>query len=296
MAKLLAVDGNFFLHRALDVCAKRKDPNHLVKNTFSMFLSMVAADAKTINATHVHVSFDAKRSFRHDIDKNYKANRVKTGGTTIVRDDGSEFHTDVTPGSLVKPAREVLDLAGIAHDQRKAMEADDLLGSLAALAGPKLRVVLDTRDKDLARCVNEYVRLWWPIEKKYIDEAGVLKHFGVRPKQIGDYLSLLGDKVDNIPGVPGVGKDTAAKWLAEYGTLDKALKDKKIKARLSPHMDKLVMARKLVTLKTDIKFDIDEMVPKKINPDLADLVWAIPSSLKDLADSQKLLKMKGLFG
>lgn len=295
MAKLLSVDGNYFLHRALSVVSKKRDPKFLEKNTLSMFVSFVANDAILHNATHVLVCFDAKRSFRNDIYKGYKANRIKSGDTTIVMDDGTEFTTDITPGSLVPKAKKIMGYAGLAVAHRKGFEADDLLGSIASYGSKSMKIVLDTRDKDLAATVNEYVTLYWPTEKRHIDETAVLKHFGVRPYQIRDLLCLLGDTVDNIPGVPGVGQKTAVKWLTEHGSISKALKNEKIKKQLEKHMSVLVMARKLVTLRTDLKFDVTEMIPNKIDPQLEEHIWSIPSALKDLADSRKLLKLKGLF-
>lgn len=259
-----------------------------------MFLNMVAGDAAMLHATHVLVCFDAKRSFRNDIYKGYKANRTKSGTTTVILDNGQEFTTDITPGSLVKPAREMLALAGLYTSQKKMMEADDLMGS-AAFCIPG-RIVIGTRDKDIAVCVNNRVSLWWPIEKKHVTPAVVLKHFGVNPVQITDYLSLLGDKVDNIPGVPGCGPKTACALLLKYGSLDKAVKDPVFRSKYKAHRRTLAMARKLVTLKTDVKYDIEDLVPQKIDTALKELVWAVPDTLKDLAESRKMSKMKGLFG
>lgn len=293
MSKAFVVDGNFYLWRAMSVVLKRKNPEKLVKNTLTMFLNMVAGDAVMHHSSHVLICFDAKRSFRNDIYSGYKANRTH-GETTVIFADGREFRTDITPGSLVKPAKEMLDLAGLAHSQVKLREADDLMGS-AAISLP-CRIVIGTRDKDIARCVNERVSLWWPIEKRLIGPKEVLKHFGVNPIQITDYLSLLGDKVDNIPGVPGCGPKTACAILAKFGSLDDAIKDKAFRLKYHEHRTTLAMARKLVTLKPDTKYNLDDLVPQKIDRALGDLVWAIPNTLKDLAESRKMNKMKGLFG
>jgi DNA polymerase I len=294
MSKTLSVDGNYFLHRAMNVVIKRRNPQFLVKNTLTMFLNMISSDAAVLKATHILVCFDAKRSFRHDLYKGYKANRIRGEGTTVTLDNGEEFHTDITPGSLVKPAKEVLDLAGLFYSQKKLYEADDLMAS-AAVSLPG-KIVIDTRDKDLAATVNERVSLYWPVEKKLIGPKEVFKHFGVHPLQITDYLSLLGDKVDNIPGIPGCGPKTACALLLKYGTLDKAIKDPMFRSKYKEHQATLAMARKLVTLRPDVKYDIVDLLPRKVNKDLGDLVWSIPTNLKDLADSRKMTSMKGLFG
>jgi len=288
------IDGNFYLHRALSVVIKRKNPQHLTRNALTMFLNMVSADLVKHKVSHAMVCFDAKRSFRNDLYKGYKANRIKGEGTTVTLDNGQEFHTDITPGSLVKPAREMLGLAGLYHAQKKMREADDVMASAAVCLPGK--VIICTRDKDLARCVDTRVSLYWPVEKQIIGPKEVVKHFGVQPQQITDYLTLLGDKVDNIPGLPKCGPKTALKILETYGSLDKAIKDKEFKAKYAEHKGTLALARKLVTLDTSIKFDLEDLVPNKIDPALGDLVWSIPTALKDLADSRKMLTKKGLFG
>lgn len=294
MSTTFVVDGNFYLWRALSVVIKRKNTAHLTKNAMTMFLNMVSADAVHHHATHFLACFDARRSFRNDIYKDYKANRVKSGTTTVTLDNGQEFTTDITPGSLVKPAREMLGLAGLYSSQKKMREADDLLGS-AALSLPG-RIVIGTRDKDIASTVNTRVSLWWPIEKKLIGPAEVLKHFGVKPSQIADYLSLMGDKVDNIPGILGCGPKTACAILAKYGTLDNAVKDKAFREKYDKHKRTLAMARKLVALLPDVTYDLEDLVPQKIDKALGDVVWAIPDRLKDLGEFRKMNKMKGLFG
>lgn len=288
------VDGNFYLHRAMSVVIKRRNPEQLVKNSLTMFLNMMAGDAALLRATHVLVCFDSKRSFRNDLYKGYKANRVKGEGTTVTLDNGQEFHTDITPGALVKPAKVMLDLGGIAHTQVKNREADDMMASAATCLPGK--VVIGTRDKDLAKCVNKRVSLYWPIEKKIITTKDVIAHFGVKPEQITDYLSLLGDKIDNIPGIPGCGPVTARKILEKYGTLDVAVKDTDFRDKYKEHKGTLAMARKLVTLDTTIKYNLEDLLPQKVKKELGDHVWAIPTNLKDLADSRKMLAMKGLFG
>jgi DNA polymerase-1 len=258
-----------------------------------MFLNMVAGDAAGLKASHVLVCFDWGRSFRHDLYKAYKANRLKGEPKTYTTDAGTEYTTEITPGALVKPAINVCKLAGLATARHKLYEADDLLGSAAVSISGK--VILGTRDKDNAGDVNERVRQYWPQDKKLLGPKEVLAYYGVHPHQIPDYLTLLGDTVDNIPGIPGCGPKTACAILAKYGTLDAAIKDPAFRKKYAAHKSTLAMARKLVTLRRDIKFNLADLVPQKIDTDLGNLVWSIPNSLRDLADSRKAMSMKGLF-
>lgn len=292
--KIVIIDGNFYLHRSWSVCAKTKNLNHLKKNTLSMFLSMVCGDCLKLKATHILVVFDSKRCWRHDIYPDYKANRNK-GAVEVTTMTGATVTLDVTAGSLVKDAKHVCELAGLPCAQRKGYEGDDLIGSACkSLKGPK---VVSTRDKDAAQEVADDVTQYWPMEKIFLKPADVKKKFGVEPTQIAEYLALMGDDVDNIPGVDGVAHKTASKWLTEHGSIKGMLKDEKIKKKLMPFKAQLEMARKLTTFKRDVVFKIEDLVPQKMSyEELAPLVWAIPESLKELSDARKYAAKKGLFG
>jgi DNA polymerase-1 len=126
--------------------------------------------------------------------------------------------------------------------------------------------------------------------------ADVIKQFGVRPDQIAEYLALMGDKVDNIPGIPGVANKTAAKWLNTHGSITAMLKDPKIKAKLQPHKSQLVMAKKLTTLRCDLKFKLEDLIPQPLDHSLSEHVWQIPKSLKELSDARLFASKRGLFG
>lgn len=287
-------DGNYHINRAFSVVAARKNLNNLERNVLDMTLKLIAADSVLHKASHVLVCLDAKRSFRHDLFDGYKAHRNKGGTTEVKLFDGSTITVDRTPGSFVKPVKEMLKLAGIATSQVKLRESDDTMASAArSLPG---RIIINTRDKDLAGEVNDRVKLWWSKEKKLIGRAEVFANWGVYPEHMRDYLCLLGDTVDNIPGVPNVGPKTAAKWLLKYGSISEMLKHEEVRSKLLPHAKTLSLAKKLVTLKADITYKLDDLVPQQINTDLKDVVWQIPQALKDLADFRKAGSMKGLFG
>jgi 5'-3' exonuclease len=121
----------------------------------------------------------------------------------------------------------------VATAYRTGKESDDLMaGAAASLPG---RVIICARDKDLSAVVTDRVLQWWPIEKKLLGPKEVREKYGVDPGQIRDYLCLLGDDGDNIPGVPNIGPVTARRILNEYGSIANALKDKSVRKLLEPH-------------------------------------------------------------
>jgi DNA polymerase-1 len=293
--KTFAPDGNYYLHRAFSVSARTRNIKHIEKNTLDLFLKFICNDALLLKATHVLVVFDSKRSWRHDIFKDYKANRNK-GAQEVTTNTGEKVVLEITAGSLVKKAKQVCELAGLPVAQKKGYEGDDLLACVAKSV--KGKVIIGTRDKDVHAVITEdgRVQLWWPSEKVMMDWKAVIKKFGVRPDQIAAYLALCGDAADNIPGIPNVADKTASRWLAEHGSLQGMLKDPKIKAKLAPHKATLVLCKKLTTLKEDIVFKIEDLVPQAIDHSLKEHVWSIPPALRDLSDARKFASKKGLFG
>jgi DNA polymerase I len=293
--KTFVVDGNYYLHRAFSVSARTRNINFLEKNTLTLFLTQVCNDALLLKATHILVVFDSKRSWRHDLYKEYKANRNK-GAQEVTTNTGATITLEITAGSLVKKAKQVCELAGLPVAQKKGYEGDDLLQSAANSV--KGKVVLGTRDKDCHAAITEdgRVQVWWPSEKIMMDWKAVIKKFGVRPDQIAAYLALCGDTADNIPGIPNVAHGTASKWLKEHRTLQDMLKDEKIMAKLKPHKATLVLCKKLTTLKGDIVFKTEDLVPQALDHSLKEHVWSIPPSLRELSDARKFASKKGLFG
>lgn len=293
--KTFAADGNYYLHRAFSVSARTRNINHIEKNTLDLFLKFVCNDALLLKATHILVVFDSKRSWRHDVYKDYKANRNK-GAQEVTTNTGATITLEITAGSLVKKAKQICELAGLPVAQKKGYEGDDLLACVAKSVPGK--VVIGTRDKDVHAVITEddRVQLWWPSEKQMMNWKAVIKKFGVRPDQIAAYLALCGDTADNIPGIPNVAHGTASKWLKEHRTLQDMLKDKQIMAKLKPHKATLVLCKKLTTLKDDIVFKIEDLVPQALDHSLKEHVWSIPPSLRELSDARKFASKKGLFG
>lgn len=295
MSTTIAVDGNYYLHRAFNSVASRKDLNYLEKNLLTLVLQMVTSDIVSLKGSHAIVMFDSPRPFRKEIYPDYKAGRLKRGEPVEVkRHDGSTVKVSTTPGSFVNAARTMFTLAGIPTGYKKGLEADDLLGCVARHTPGK--IVVCSRDKDSAVLINERVRVYWPVEQKLLDVKEVRKIWGIEPEQIRDYLCLLGDGVDNIPGVPGIGPKTAVSILKEYGSIAKALKSDDWRAKLLKHKSTLKMARMLVDLKTEITFHLEDMVIGDVSDELHQMVWSAPRSLKDLGEARKASRMKGLFG
>ena len=142
------------------------------------------------------------------------------------------------------------------------VEADDVIGTLAHQATQKgMKTLISTGDKDIAQLVNENITLVNTMSNTLLDTKGVITKFGIPPNLIVDYLSLVGDSVDNIPGVPGVGPKTAVKWLLEFGSLDEIIKQAdqikgKVGENLRAHLSQLPLARTLSTIKTDVPLPI----------------------------------------
>lgn len=297
MPKVLCHDGNWVMHRAFSMAGKHRNPDNLEKNALSGFLSMICNVSLERKATHVLVCFDGPHSFRKDIYPDYKANRGEKGqGTVLYSHDGTEIHTNIEVGSLIKPAKKILTMAGLTYSHKKGYESDDLMASAGRSLYDVALVEIVTGDKDLNGEVNDRVKLYNPMLKEVIDEKWIMKRWGIRPKQMRDLLCLLGDGVDNIPGTPGFGPKTAAKFLKKYGSIKRALDDREGRRILKPHAAQLQLAKSLTTLKGDQTYQLADLVIQDFDRQLIDHVWKIPDSLKLLGDTRKAAKIKGLFG
>jgi len=164
--------------------------------------------------------------------------------------------------SQIEPIHEIIKAMGLPLIVVPGVEADDVIGTLAQQAtAQKCDTLISTGDKDLAQLVNEHVTLLNTMTKEVLDIDGVKNKFGLGPEQIIDYLGLMGDKSDNIPGVPGVGPKTAVKWLEEYGTAEQLIeRADEIKGKagenLREHIEQLRLSRELATIKCDVELDI----------------------------------------
>ncbi|WIT10234.1 DNA polymerase I [Paucibacter sediminis] len=250
---LLLVDGSSFLYRAYHALPDLRGPEGQPTGAVHGLVAMMKKLREDVGAEHAACVFDAKGpTFRDEWYPEYKAQRAPM------------------PDALreqIAPIHEVVKLLGWPVLEVPGIEADDAIGTLARLGAESgHRVVIATGDKDLAQLVNPDVSLVNTMSKppERLDEAGVLAKFGVAPDRIIDYLSLMGDTVDNVPGVEKVGPKTAAKWIAEYGSLDGVIASAdQIKGvageNLRKALDWLPMGRKLVTVVLDC--DLSGHVP-----------------------------------
>jgi len=210
-------------------------------------ISMLRKLLKDYQPDYIGIVFDAKgKTFRENLYTAYKANRP------VMSDDLAQ---------QVEPLYAIVDSMGLARLVETGIEADDVIASLSQQAIQQhWPVLISTGDKDFAQLVDEHVTLINTMNNTRLDRRGVIEKFGVAPEQIVDYLSLVGDMVDNVPGIPMVGPKTAAKWLTQYRNLETLIKnaDKisgKVGENLRLHLDQLMLARQLVTIKKDIELN-----------------------------------------
>ncbi|EGK70773.1 DNA polymerase I [Methyloversatilis universalis FAM5] len=246
MPTLLLVDGSSYLYRAFhalpDLRNAQGEPTGALRGVINM-LRRLAADYK---AEYRAVVFDAKgKTFREDWYPDYKGHRPPMPEDLAAQ---------------IAPIHEAVRALGWPLLMVEGVEADDVIGTLAAHATERgIDCVISTGDKDLAQLVNRHVTLVNTMSEEKLDEAGVLAKFGVPPSAIVDYLALIGDSVDNVPGVDKCGPKTAVKWLQQYGgTLDAVIAHAadiggKVGENLRAHLDFLPMARRLLTVKCDVE-------------------------------------------
>jgi len=245
---LLLVDGSSYIYRAFFAGGESMSvtlPDGSVQKTgaIRIMINMLQSLRKEVPAAYAACIFDAKGpTFRDDLYPQYKANR-------------SPMPDDLR--SQIEPIHEVVRLMGWKVLAVPGVEADDVIGTLAATAAAQgMEVIVSSGDKDLAQLVNERITIIDTMNGRRRDVAGVTAEFGVPPHLMRDYQTLVGDTVDNVPGVPKVGPKTAAKWLNEFGSLDAILANADsikgaVGENLRQSLDWLPTGRQLVTIKTD---------------------------------------------
>jgi DNA polymerase-1 len=242
---LVLVDGSSYLYRAFhampSLTNSRGEPTGAVYGVVNMLRRLLADYAPR----YIAVVFDAKgRTFRDDIYAEYKANRPP------MPDELS---------AQIASLHEIVRALGLPLLQIQGVEADDVIGTLAKRAAADgLDTLVSTGDKDMAQLVNEQVHLVDTMKDVVYDRAAVIAKFGVPPERIIDYLTLVGDTSDNIPGVPGIGPKTAAKLLQEHGSLDNLVAHAadivgKVGENLRAALAHLPMSRQLATIHCDVE-------------------------------------------
>ena len=282
---LLLIDGSSYLYRAFhampDLRAVPGDPTSTPTGALRGMVNMMQALRKEVPAAYVACVFDAKGpTFRDAIYPDYKAQRAP------MPDDLR---------AQIEPIHEMVRLLGMQVLDVPGVEADDVIGTLAVLAAARgMDVVVSSGDKDLAQLVNERITIIDTMNGKRRDVAGVLEEFGVPAHLMLDYQNLVGDTVDNVPGVSKVGPKTAVKWLQEYGSLqaviDNAASIKGVVGEnLRSALGWLPTARQLLTIKTDC--DLKDWLPAL--PEFSDLLCG-PEDLAGLHAFYLRFGFKGL--
>lgn len=252
---LVLIDGSSYFFRAFHALPPLTNSEGHPTGAVYGVVNMIRRLLKDTSPTHFAVVFDAPgKTFRHDVYPEYKAHRPP-----MPDDLKRQF----------KPLIAILTALGFPLLMIEGVEADDVIGTLAKQATAQQKsVLISTGDKDMAQLVNEHVTLINTMSRQVLDIEGVSTKFGVRPDQIIDYLALVGDTSDNIPGVPQCGPKTAVKWLAAHNTLDNLVAHAesiggKIGERLRESIPMLPLSRQLVTIKTDVELPktLDELLP-----------------------------------
>lgn len=251
--ELVLIDGSSYLFRAyhgLPPLTHNGEPTGAIYGVLNMLRKLITDE----QPDYIAVVFDAKgKTFRNDIYPEYKANRPPMPDDLRVQ---------------IEPLHQIIKAQGLPLVVIEGVEADDVIGTLSVEATRKgYSVLISTGDKDMAQLVNENVRLINTMNNQVLTEATVPEKFQVKPNQIIDYLALMGDVSDNIPGVPKVGPKTASKWLAQYGSMqgvmDKAEEIKgKVGENLRESLGFLPMSYRLATIKLDCDtgFEIEDLV------------------------------------
>ncbi|MGL6112265.1 MAG: 5'-3' exonuclease H3TH domain-containing protein, partial [Rubrivivax sp.] len=240
---MLLVDGSSYLYRAYHAMPDLRGPDGFPTGAIHGMVAMMKRLREQVGAEHAACVFDAKGpTFRDAWYADYKAQRAPMPEPLVQQ---------------IGPIHEAVRLLGWPVLEVPGIEADDAIGTLARMAAETgHKVIISTGDKDLAQLVNAQVTLINTMSNETLDVAGVQAKFGVPPAAIVDYLALMGDTVDNVPGVAKVGPKTAAKWIAEYGSLDGVIAAAGgIKGAVGDNLrlalDWLPTARRLVTVLTD---------------------------------------------
>lgn len=257
-APLLLIDGSSYFFRAFHALPPLTNSQGQATGAIYGVANMIKKLIKDYQAEELAVIFDAKgKTFRDEWYPEYKANRP-----SMPQELSSQF----------EPLMQLLQAMGLPVLIVEGVEADDVIGTLAKQATEQgVSVVISTGDKDMAQLVNEQVTLINTMSNYIMDIAGVREKFGISPEQMIDYLTLVGDASDNIPGVTKCGPKTAVKWLTEYKTLDAVIENAhsmsgKIGEYLRASIPHLPLSKKLITIKTDLDLSLNlaELKPTPI--------------------------------
>ncbi len=255
----ILVDGSSYLFRAFHAIRHLSNSQGMPTNAVYGVINMIRKLIREYQPELMAVVFDAKgKTFRNDLYSDYKANRPPMPEELRVQ---------------IEPIHNIIRAMGIPLIVVEGVEADDVIGTLCRQASEQqLETLVSTGDKDMAQLVNQHVTLINTMTDTLMTPSGVVEKFGIPPEQVIDYLALMGDSADNIPGVPKCGPKTAVKWLNEFGSFDQVLAqaDKikgKVGENLRASLEFLPLSRKLATIKLDVALDLS---PEQLKLQAAD--------------------------
>lgn len=257
MKPLILVDGSSWLYRAFHALPRLSAPDGTPTGAVYGMGNMLRKLLRDYDPEQIAVIFDPRgKTFRHDLYAEYKAQRPP-----VPPELSAQF----------EPICELVDLLGLPRLQIDGVEADDVIGTLATQAHDQ-PVLIVSGDKDLAQLVDDHIHMLDTMKDVRFDPPAIQDKYGVPPERIVDWLSLMGDSSDNVPGIPGVGAKTAAKWLGQYQDLDDLVAHAdeiggKIGDKLRAHLQQLPLARELVTVQRDVELPVHgkDLARKAIN-------------------------------
>jgi len=244
-ASVYLVDGSAYFYRAYHAIAPLSTANGLPTHAAYGFTNILLRVIKEKSPEYLAVAFDAKGpNFRHEMYSAYKANRPPMPDDLAVQ---------------IPYIKKIVAAHNIHTMEEQGVEADDLIASAARkLAAAGCKVIVISGDKDLLQLVNDDIILWDPMKDEVMDQEGVKRKFNVTPDRLLDLFALMGDKSDNIPGVPGIGPKSAEKLINQFGSLENlyknldSLKKSKMKDNLEAHREDAFLSRQLIDLKEDL--------------------------------------------
>ncbi|MFU8837259.1 MAG: DNA polymerase I [Thiohalomonadaceae bacterium] len=262
--QLVLVDGSSYLYRAFHAMPALTNSAGQPTGAVYGVTNMLRRLLNDYDPAYVAVVFDAKgKTFRDDLYAEYKAHRPPM--PPELRGQVETIHT-------------IVEALGLPILVVEGVEADDVIGTLARQAeAADMPVLISTGDKDMAQLVNTHITLVNTMTDTLLDPAGVVEKFGVPPERIIDYLALIGDTSDNVPGVPKVGPKTAVKWLGKYGSLDGIIENAeaitgKVGENLRDSLGMLPLSRQLVTIKCDVPLEQGPQQLQRRAPDTEALI------------------------
>jgi DNA polymerase-1 len=253
---LILIDGSSYLFRAFHALPALLTSKHHPTGAMYGVINMIKKLMQSHPYDYIAVVFDPKgKTVRHDIFKEYKANRAAMPDELRVQ---------------IQPLHDMIRAMGLPLIIQEGIEADDVIATLAVYAEKQgIDTLISTMDKDLAQIVNAHITIINTMSNRFYDVAGVKEKFGVMPAQIIDYLALIGDTSDNIPGIPKVGPKTAVTWLEKYHSVDNIVKHAaditgKVGENLRNNLDNLALSKQLVTidLNVPVKIDLSDLQKK----------------------------------